>query len=72
MRKGKKPSWIKMLVWREGEWLVLNKTTFPVKKGELIRLRGERSIYEVMEDASPDPKGGGIDFHAHKFADLIK
>lgn len=58
-----------MLVWREGEWLILNKTTFPVKKGELIRLRGERAIYEVMEDASPDLKGG-INLHAHKFADL--
>jgi hypothetical protein len=71
MKKGRQPSCIKLLVWREGKWVALNKATFPVKKGELIRFRGERAVHEVMEDSMPDGHGG-IDLHAHKFADLIK
>lgn len=71
MRKGRQPSEIKLFVWRGSKWVALGKQTFPVKKGELIRLRGERAIYEVMEDSSPC-RDGGINLHAHKFADLIK
>lgn len=59
------PPWIKALVLRESRWLVLDKGTFPVKKGEYIRMRGQRDVYEVMEDSKMDPDGG-ITIHSHK------
>lgn len=65
MRKQKpKPAWIKVLVLRDGEWLVLDEKTFPVKKGELVRMRGLREVYEIQRD-SKVKRDGSITVHAH-------
>jgi hypothetical protein len=70
MRK-QKPPWIKLLVWRGGEWVVLNEKTFPVKKGELVRMRGERKVYEVQKDSKVS-RDRSITVHSHLVGMLTK
>lgn len=68
MRKRKqkpKPPWIKVLVWRDEKWVVLDEGTFPVKKGEAIRMRGQRTVYEVQKD-SRVKRDGSITIRAHE------
>lgn len=60
-----KPPWIKALVWRNGRWVVLDEKTFPLMKGEGIRMRGQRTVYEVQKD-SKVKRDGSITIRAHE------
>ena len=66
MRKQKhKPLWIKLFVWRGGEWMTVNSQMMsPPKKGELIRLRGERKVYQAQEDGKIK-RDGSVEVHGH-------
>jgi len=70
-KRREKPPWIKALVWRGGEWVVLNEKTFPVKKGEYIRIRGKREVCEVEAD-SKVKRDGSITIHAHTIGELAE
>lgn len=60
----------KLLVLRDGRWHVLDtRKTTPPKKGEWIRVRGRRQVYEVQEDAKLK-RDGSISVHSHLFGML--
>lgn len=54
----------KLLVLREGHWIVAKDAIFPLKKGEYIRERGLVVVYEVAED-SKACADGSIELHTH-------
>ena len=62
---------VKMLVLRDGKWVVLNEGTFPAKKGEMIRVRGQRDVYELHEDSQHNPDGG-VEVIAHLVGEVTE
>lgn len=68
----KQPPWIRVMIWRNGEWVLManGEAIQSLKKGDLFRVRGRREIFVVEEDFEKGKKRKGIVFHS--FAELNK
>lgn len=71
MKKKKKAALPNAMIWREGRWVVLSVKEIPVRKGDLLRFRGLRTIVSIAKDSTQDRKGNWI-LDAEDFGILSK